>query len=140
MVHVQDAQPVPVDISIQLLVDRRFAPDSVVGEVEAVIGRLLAFDRVDFGQTLYQSDFFAAVESVPGVVSATISRLRRQDSPVLDLDAELARHDLPPLAQLPSFLREAVTADRETEERLTIHTFEIPVLGTLDVTVGASAP
>ena len=138
LVRVLDAQGVAVDIGIELLVDERFVTDAVVSEVEASIGGLLAFDRVDFGQTLFQSDLFAATESVRGVLSATITRFRRQDRPAPDLDAELARHSLPPLAELPPFLRDAISVDVATEGRIEIGEFEIPTLGTLDVRIRAS--
>ncbi len=135
LVRVLDAQAVPVDIAIELLTDERFVSDAVASHVEAAIAGLLAFDAVDFAQTLYQSDFYAAAEAVPGVLSSTITRLRRSDRPPADLDAELARHNLPPLSELPPFLRDAALSNVATEGRIDIGEFELPVLGKLDVRV-----
>ncbi|MDX3452469.1 baseplate J/gp47 family protein [Streptomyces sp. ME02-8801-2C] len=139
LVRVLDAQAVPVDITIELLTDERFVSDAVASHVETAIAGLLAFDRVDFAQTLYQSDFYAVAEAVPGVLSSTITTLRRADRPPADLDAELARHNLPPLAELPPFLREAALSNIATEGRIDIGEFEIPVLGALDVRVRTGA-
>ncbi|MEV6483939.1 baseplate J/gp47 family protein [Streptomyces sp. NPDC051576] len=140
LVRVLDAQPVAVDIGVELLVDERFVTDAVAGQVEAAITALLSFARVDFGQSLFQSEVFAAAESVPGVLAATVTGLRRQDRPAPDVDAELARHNLPPLAELPAFLRDAVTLDVAADGRIDIGEFEIAVLGTLDVTVRTTLP
>jgi hypothetical protein len=67
------------------------------------------------------------------VVAVTITRFRRQDRPAVDPEAELARHQLPPLASLPAFLRDAVSLDVPAEGRIELGEFEIPALGALDV-------
>jgi hypothetical protein len=69
-----------------------------------------------------------------------VTGLRRQDRPAPDVDAELARHNLPPLAELPAFLRDAVSLDVATDGRIDIGEFEIAVPGTLDVTVRTTLP
>ncbi|MFL6120437.1 baseplate J/gp47 family protein [Actinophytocola sp.] len=135
LVRVLDAQAVAIDISVELVVDERFVADAVVAGVEKAVAGLLAFDTVDFGHTLFQSDVFAAAESVDGVLGATVGRFRRQDRPALDLEAELARFNLPPLAQLPAFLRDAVSVDVSGDGRIDIGEFEIPAIGRLDVRV-----
>ena len=140
LVRVLDAQGVALDLGVELLIDERFITDAVASDVEAAIARLLAFDNVEFGQTLFQSDVFAAAESVPGVLSTAVTRFRRRDRPAPDVEAELARAGLPPLAQLPAFLRDAVSLDVATEGRIEIGEFEIPVLGSLDVRIRTSLP
>lgn len=139
LVRVLDAQAVAVDIAVELVVDERFVPDAVVAGVDRAVSDLLAFDAVDFGHTLYQSDVFAVAESVDGVLGATLTRFRRADRPAPDLDAELARFHLPPLAQLPAFLRDAVSVDVPGSGTIDIGEFEIPVLGTLDVRIRATS-
>ncbi|MFI1105947.1 baseplate J/gp47 family protein [Streptomyces melanogenes] len=133
--RVLDASPVPVDITVELVVDQRFVADAVVAGVDKAVRALLAFDRVDFGLTLFQSDVFAAAESVEGVLGASVTRFRRADLPAPDVEAELARYNLPPLAQLPSFLRTAVSVDVAGEGRIECGEFEIPVPGSIGVTV-----
>ncbi|WP_432949920.1 baseplate J/gp47 family protein [Kribbella sp. CA-253562] len=133
MVAVLDAEPVVVDISVELTVDKRFLAEVTVSQVARAIAALLDFDTVDFGHTLYQSDVYAAAESVEGVLGATVTRFQRADRPAPDLEAELARYQLPPMAQLPAFLRDAVAAGVAPEGRIDIGEFEIPTPGVLDV-------
>jgi hypothetical protein len=140
LVQVLDAQPAPVDISVELLIDERFPAVGVSGKVQQAIAGLLAFDTVDFGQTVYQSDVYSAAESVPGVLAATVTRFRRPDLPQLDLDAELAAHGLPPLAQLPAFLQSAVSMDIDRDGRIEVGQFEIPVLGELNIAIRSGPP
>lgn len=133
LVRVLDAQCVAIDITAALVADERFAADAVVSKVEAAIAGVLAFETVDFGQTVFLSDFYAAVEATEGVVAVTITTFRRQDRPAVDAEAELARYRLPPLAALPQFLRDAVALDVPAEGRIELGEFEIPTLGALDV-------
>jgi len=132
-VQVFGARPAPVDIACEVVVDERFVAAAVVANVRTAVTDLLAFQRVDFAQTLYLSDVYAVVESVPGVLGTTVNRFRRADRPALDVDAELARSGLPPLAQLPDVIRAAVSGDVESTGRVDVGETEIPVLGTLDV-------
>ncbi|MEU4520013.1 baseplate J/gp47 family protein [Amycolatopsis sp. NPDC024027] len=138
LVRVLDARAVAVDISVELLIDDRFVAESVAGQVEAALAELLAFDRVDFGQTLFQSDVYAIAESVPGVLGANVTRFRRHDDPEPDLDAQLAKYGLPPMEQLPSFLRVAISTEVARDGRLEVGAFEIPVAGSVHVHVRTS--
>lgn len=138
-VRVLDAQAVAVDITVEVVVDERFASDAVAAQVATAVAGLLAFDAVDFGITLYQSDVFAAAEAVEGVLGVTVPKFLRADRPAPDLEAELAKYNLPPLAQLPAFLRDAVSADVAADGRIELGEFEIPTAGTLDVRIGTAS-
>ncbi|MEV0248488.1 baseplate J/gp47 family protein [Nocardia sp. NPDC050712] len=137
-VTVLDARPVVVDIAVELSVDKRFLPEAILARVSAAVAALLDFAVVDFGSTLYQSDVYAAAESVEGVLGAKVTRFQRADRPAPDLEAELARHQLPPLAQLPAFLRDAIGTGVAPEGRIEVGEFEIPTPGVLDVRLEAS--
>ena len=134
-VAVFGARPAPIDIGCAVVIDERFAPVTVAANVRTAIGELLAFGRVDFAQTLYLSDVYAAAESVAGVVGATVDRFCRRDRSAPDIDSELARAGLPPLAQLPDFIKTAVATDVEPTGRIDVGEFEIPVPGALDVRI-----
>ncbi len=136
-VDVVGARPAPIDIGCAIAVDERFAPATVLGNVRAAIAGLLAFDTVDFAQTLYLSEVYATVESVSGVIGATVHRFRRADRAEPDIDAQLARSGLPPLARMPDFIRSAISADLQADGRIDVGQFEIPVLGALDVRIQA---
>ncbi|ONI92921.1 hypothetical protein ALI22I_01205 [Saccharothrix sp. ALI-22-I] len=137
VIQVFGARPAPIDIGVEVIVDDRFVPSTVAANVRTAITDLLAFARVDFAQTLYLSDVYAVVEAVSGVVAATIDRFRRADRPAVDVASELVRLGLPPLSELPDFLRAAVSADVAVGGRIEVGEFEIPTPGTLDVRVGA---
>jgi hypothetical protein len=133
-VRVLDARCVPIDIALELIVEERFSADSVISRVSDAVARLLAFEKVDFGEKLFQSDVYAAAEAVQGVIAITVKRFRRQDQPATDLEAELARHNLPPLEQLPGFIRNAISSEIAPEGRIEVGEFEIPALGQLLIT------
>jgi hypothetical protein len=140
VVRVLDARCVPIDLTLELLVDARFATDAVASQVEAAVSGLLAFERVDFGQPVFASDVYAAAEAVPGVIAVLVRRFRRRDQPVIDVDAELARHDLPAREQLPAFLRDAVSAEVAPEGRIEIGEFEIAALGQIEIRTRTAVP
>ena len=133
IVNVFGARPAPVDVAATVVADERFVASQVVAQVQAAVTSLLAFDRVDFAQTLYLSDVYAVIESVPGVLGATVQRFRRADRVPENLDARLARSGLPPLAALPDFVRSAVAAEVEATGRIDAGEFEIPVPGTVEI-------
>lgn len=88
---VRLAQQVPVDLALKICV----APDHLRGHVRAALldafssrvlpgGGLGLFhpDRLTFGAPLYLSAIVAAAQSVAGVVSVQVTRLKRQFAPV----------------------------------------------------------
>lgn len=131
-IAIRDALCVPVEISLDVVIDRRFGRAAVLQAVEDAVRGLLAFRNVDFGQSLYLSDIYGAAEALAGVTAATVTRFRRADSPVLNLEQQLSA--LPGgLEALPEFLRQAMLLDVAAGGRIEIGPFEIPVLGDLVV-------
>src|SRR5262245_41211492 len=155
-VEILDATPVPVDLTIELVYDKRYHVGAVRQSVEAAINDLLAFKNVDFGQSLYLSDVYGRVEGIAGVAAMTVTRFRRRDSPTAQvsdqdisklaasLPAALASSGAAPLSSRPAgasgspldvaaLIRRALQIDVDTEGRVQINEFEIPVLGTLAI-------
>jgi len=139
-VEVLDATYIPIDISIELLYDRRYQPDAVQSAAETAVQDLLAFANVDFGMPLYLSDIYSKVEAVAGVTAMTVSRFPREDSPTVQFtDQEIAAAALLPVSStdppidVAALLRRAVQIDVATDGRITLQEFEIPVLGALDI-------
>src|SRR5262249_30812421 len=97
-----------------------------------------AFANVDFGLTIYQSDLYAVVEAVPGVLAATLTTFRRTDNPLTEIEDELRKANLPPLGQLPAFMQEALRLRKVTEGRIEVGQYEIPMLRALDVSMRAA--
>lgn len=82
--------PVYVGIAIEglLEVEPYFFTQEVVSAVLAAVGRLLAFDAVEFGQTLYLSKVYEAIEAVNGVRAVTITRFSREGASGPPIPAE----------------------------------------------------
>ncbi|MBV9787506.1 MAG: baseplate J/gp47 family protein, partial [Chloroflexi bacterium] len=131
-VEIRDALCVPIQISVDVVIDRRFQRDSVLQAVEDAMHGLLAFRNVDFGQSIYLSDIYGTVEALPGVTAANVTRFRRADSPAQDFEEQISK--LPGgLDALPEFLRQAIRLDLAAGGRVEIDAFEIPTLGDLVV-------
>ena len=140
-VEILDATAVPIDISIELVYDKRYRPDAVRQAAESAVEDLLAFANVDFAQPLYLSDVYGKVEALAGVNAMTVLRFRREDSATALLTAPLTVQTISQLAaQLPgidvnALIQRALQIDVATDGRIEIQEFEIPVLGNLDITL-----
>lgn len=139
-VEILDATAVPIDISIELVYDRRFRPDAVLQAAQTAVQDLLAFRNVDFAQPLYLSDVYGRVESLDGVAAMTVTRFRREDSPTLQpadqfrlLGLAQAAAGLQSGIDLAALIQRAVQIDVAADGRIEINDFEIPVLGVLDI-------
>ncbi|MGW8374966.1 baseplate J/gp47 family protein [Streptomyces sp. ODS28] len=80
IVEIADVDYVPLLVTAQLAVESFFAVDDVLAAVRAAARALLAFDRVDFRQTVYLSKFYEVIQDVPGVVFVNVTEFRRGDS------------------------------------------------------------
>jgi hypothetical protein len=146
VVEILDATYIPIDIGIEVVYDKRYQAAAVQQAVENAVQNLLAFNNVDFGQALYLSDVYVAVEAVAGVTASTVNEFRRADSAAaLFTDAEIAAAAalLPVPAggtqiDVAALLRRAVQIDVAQDGRITLQQFEIPVLGTLTVDMESS--
>lgn len=140
-IEIVNATGVPIDISIELVYDKRYRPDAVRQAAEAAVQDLLAFKNVDFAQPFYLSDVYSKVEAVAGVTAMTVTRFRRADSPTRLLSTQLQQLGIaqitPPNTQpgvdLAALLQRAVQIDVASDGRIDIKEFEIPVLGVLDI-------
>lgn len=100
-IEIEGVDYVDVYVTAEVGVERYYDADTVRAQAAAVAGRLLAFEAVDFGKTLYLSKFYEAIEAIPGVNYVTVTQFSRSPSrpgpdPMLtgriDLDpGELAR-------------------------------------------------
>jgi hypothetical protein len=145
-VEILNATGVPIDMSMDLVHDKRFRPDAVRQAAEAAIRDLLAFRNVDFGQPLYLSDVYGKVEAVPGVAAVTVTRFRREDSPTVALSNRLQQFGLTPITSaaaasgidLSALIQRALQIDVAPDGRIDIQEFEIPLLGVLDIQMEAA--
>jgi Baseplate J-like protein len=79
IIEVADVDPVPIFVTADVGIESYFVADDVVAAIESAAASLLAFDKVDFGETLYLSRFYDAIQSTPGVRFAHITEFKRPE-------------------------------------------------------------
>jgi predicted phage baseplate assembly protein len=86
LVRIQDYIPVYVQVAVDVAIDARFPHQATLDRVMAALNPgvnadgsagFFAFEQMQFGQAVYLSALYAAVQAVPGVLSATVTVLRR---------------------------------------------------------------
>lgn len=87
IVDIKDPVYVNVCLSGELEIDPYHYTEQVKQKVTDAITELLSFDNVDFEFKLYLSKIYEAIESMEGVVSTVVTKLKRLDS-VTDLPAD----------------------------------------------------
>ncbi|HEX8394485.1 MAG TPA: putative baseplate assembly protein [Longimicrobium sp.] len=88
--EIDAPRSVPVELDIQVCVDGAHFRGDVERDIRAVMGRrllpdgrrgLFHPDNFTFGQSVFLSPLYAAVQAIPGVRWARVLRFRRQDAP-----------------------------------------------------------
>jgi uncharacterized phage protein gp47/JayE len=138
-VHIQDPVLVPVDISVEIVTEHNRPPETVRSQAQSAVASLLDFRDVDFGQPLYLSKVYEAVEAIDGVYAATVTRFRRQDQgPPKTLRRKVLVEA--GLRDVSDLIERAFAGDIAVEGRIDIGEVEIAVPGTVSVTVSYEAP
>lgn len=75
-VEVHNVVYVPVFITAEVDVDAYYPTTRVTEQVRAAITGILAFERVRFGERVYLSKVYEAVEAITGVAGATVTEFR----------------------------------------------------------------
>ena len=132
-VRILDPVCVSIDIGLEIIVDAHYQPASLRQEVKKEIKNLLAFENVTFGHSVYQSDLYAALDPIAGLLSVTMTRFQRQDTQVTSFDDQLRAYNLPPMNELPEFLQRAILVEEDTQGRIELEDFEIPRVGTITI-------
>ncbi len=132
-VRILNPTYIPIDISVQVAYDERYRGDAVRQGVEEVVAAMLAYEVVEFGQAVFLSTIHNAIEDVPGVRLVTITRFKRRDKADDEVVRALAKNDLPPLMELPEVIRLALERKVESDGRIELAYYEIPILGELSV-------
>jgi uncharacterized phage protein gp47/JayE len=83
--------PQPVDVYLEAVIraEPYFLQTDVRAAVEAAVARLLSFDNVDFGESIFLSRLYDAVQSLPQVASLTVTRFSRDPDGGVDADGVL---------------------------------------------------
>jgi len=78
IVEVADVDYVAIRVTVVIGIESYYVRDDVVAAVRAASADVLAFERVDFGQTIYLGNFYEAAQSVTGVAFVTVTEFRLQ--------------------------------------------------------------
>ncbi len=78
LIEIQDVDYVDVHVTAEVGVKSYYSRADVEEQVRAGAGGLLAFDNVDFGQTLYLSKVYEEIEKIEGVEFVNVTEFRRR--------------------------------------------------------------
>jgi hypothetical protein len=133
-VFIEDPTPLPIRVDVEIWVEHNYASDLVVKAVRDSLQEMFSFANMDFNKTLYISKIYEAVEAVPGVSAANVSRFQvdrpiRKPRIVLEREAAFGKTLL---IRPPELLQTQVPVDG----RIMAGEFEIPFLNALNISVG----
>jgi len=77
IVEILDVDYVPIRVTAEIGVQSYYVRADVLAAVQQAMAALLAFDNVDFGQTIYLSKFYEVGEAVPGVLYVNVTEFQR---------------------------------------------------------------
>lgn len=108
VIEIEDVEYVPIYVTAEVGVKNYYASADVQEQVQQAAGRLLAFDQVDFGQTIYLSKFYEAIEAIDGVAFVNISEFRREGEEPEPTVAPLGKiklrsHEIPAIPDDPEY-------------------------------------
>jgi hypothetical protein len=78
IIEIEDVDYVPIYVTAEVGVKSYYNRDDVKEHVQQAVSKLLAFENVDFQQTVYLSKFYEAIEAIDGVTFVNISEFRRE--------------------------------------------------------------
>jgi len=80
IVEIEDVAYVKIYVTAEIGIESYYSQEDIKEKVQAAGKNLLDFDNVDFGQTLYLSKFYEAIEAIQGVAYVNISEFRRENT------------------------------------------------------------
>jgi predicted phage baseplate assembly protein len=102
LLRIQDFTPVYIAVTVQIAINAQFPHQATLNSVNAALnpgvnpdGSLgfFAFDRMQFGETIFLSSLYAAVQAVAGVDNVVVTTLARVAPPPAD-PASAPPHDI----------------------------------------------
>ncbi|MFD1213391.1 baseplate J/gp47 family protein [Arthrobacter sp. GCM10027362] len=105
VVEIEDVDYVEIFVTAEVGVESYYVREDVRAAVEQAVSALLAFDTVGFGETIYLSRFYDAIQSTPGVLFANITEFRRAGQAALEQDGRirLGENQIPVLPADPGY-------------------------------------
>lgn len=100
LIEIADVDYVRVYVAARVGLESYYSRDEMKKKIESTVADLLAFENVDFGEVIYLSKFYEAIEAIDGISYVTISEFfKAGDALLLQPEGriELADHELPRL-------------------------------------------
>jgi len=88
LIEIQDVDYVQIYVTANVDVESYYSADEIQEKVEDAVAALLAFDAVDFAQTIYLSKFYEAIEAIDGVKGVNISEFRTDEEAASTINVE----------------------------------------------------
>jgi uncharacterized phage protein gp47/JayE len=76
IIKIEDVTYVDIYVTAEVGVKSYYNPDEVKEQVQAAAANLLAFENVDFGECIYLSKFYEAIEDIEGVEYVFINEFK----------------------------------------------------------------
>ena len=83
IIEVEDVDYVSIYVSAEIGLESFYDPNDITERVQAAAGSLLAFENVDFGDVIYLSKFYEAIETIEGVLFVNVTEFRRTEQTTL---------------------------------------------------------
>lgn len=80
IIEIQDVDYVSIYVTAEIGVEPYYSVDDIREKVKRAAGEILAFENASFGQTIYLSKFYEAIEAIAGVRYVNVSESRREDA------------------------------------------------------------
>jgi hypothetical protein len=99
IIDVADVQYVSIFVTADVGVTGFYNSEDLKERVQQAAAALLAFEHVDFQQTIYLSKFYEAIEAIDGVEFVNVREFRREEQPADSIEPsgriELGAHEIP---------------------------------------------
>lgn len=106
IIDIEDVDYVKIYVTAEIGVKGFYDKDEVKEQVKKEAGKLLAFNNVDFGQFIFLSKFYEAIEAIKGVEFVNITEFRRQLSNIAIEPTgkiELRASEIPTVPDAPEY-------------------------------------
>ena len=107
LIEIEDVDYIKIYVTAEVGVKSYYDPEEVKSQVQEAGGNLLTFTNVDFGQTIYLSKFYEAIEAIEGVSYVTIKEFKKQAGQIPQDESagkiELTVNEIPIIPDDPAY-------------------------------------
>jgi len=107
IVEIMDVDYVKIYVTAKVDVERYYSRSDIKEKVISAAGSLLAFENVDFAQTIYLSKFYEAIEEIDGIMGVHIEEFRREEQKSGEVESTgkitLGNNEIPQIPDDPDY-------------------------------------